>query len=283
MSGRESSQPEVHATEPIQQQLDISYQLALDLDRQFGPSQALAPTPDDRIVPSGETFETPVDDRGVVLEDKLAKLVLSTVRPDYEWRGEPDIHHMYWKSEWYKQPNLLNEKRQRLYAAFRELPVHKLYLPREFHDYLHQVTEPVEPPDEDTMHMRVEGWNVSVRLFKQAGDLNRTLYLAENRREDIARHPDKIRTPDDVVAAEWYVSMMRKHFRSMHHRVGELERVPDEFRFVDPKLIETFFDDVRPEEIDPEAVSAFKARVSWIGSVASNRAIQPTVDLQRAA
>lgn len=269
--------------EPIAEDLDQQILFPSQLRFAFETdSTSLAPAADDRLIAADETFETPTDDRGVVLEDQLAKLVLSTVREDYEWRGEPDIHHMYWKSRWYKEPNLLNERQLRLYVAFRELPVHKLYLPREFHDYLHQVTEPVEPPEEDVMHMRVEGWNVAARLFKQTGDLDRTLYLADNRRQDIQRNPEKIRTEHDAVAAAWYVSMMRKHFRGMYHRIGELEKLPDEFRFVDPELIETFFDDVHPEEIDPDQVTQFRSRVHWIGSVASRRALQPSVELQRA-
>ena len=52
---------------------------------------------------------------------------------------------------------------------------------------------------------------------------------------------------------------------------------------IDPELIETFFDDVKPEEIDPDRVGEFETRVQWIGSIASKRAIEPNLDFTLAA
>lgn len=245
--------------------------------------EPMSPPADVRLIPSGEKFTTPVDDRGIVRENELIKTVQDTVMPGYEWRGRPNVHHLYWESSWYRDNTLFSQQHQRLFRSFVDLPVHKLYLPTEFHNYLHTVTEPVEPPDPDVMHMRVEGWNVAMRLFKNADGIDHTLYHAEHRARRFERDPsfvDKRNNGVDLAAARWYVEMMRKHFTGIHRRIGELERVPEEFRFVDPLQVESIFDDVKPTEVDPVKVAQLRERFTWIGSVAAQSAVdgRPMLD-----
>ena len=158
---------------------------------------------------------------------------------------------------------------------FAQLSVHKLYLPREFHDYLHAITEPIEPPDPDAMHARVEGWNVAVKLFQSTGGIGQTLHHADARKQDVLNNPGRIKSEDgiDHVANEWYIDMMRKHFTSVHRRLGELKQLPTEFRFIDPYLVEIIFDDKRASDIAPEIIDEFRGRIRWIGGVVTRRSV----------
>src|SRR4051812_48225255 len=101
------------------------------------------PPPDTWLInPDKDKFETPVDDRGFVDINTLIRAVKETVSSDYEWLDNVNVHHFYWKEEWYHSRFIgMNALR------FRELPVHKALLPVEFHNWLHRVTLPPDIPD----------------------------------------------------------------------------------------------------------------------------------------
>lgn len=125
------------------------------------------PPPDAWLVnPRTDKLDTPVDERGLVDVDKLITAVKATIDPSYEWRlARPDVHHFYWKQGDYPFIHLPSGVNPR---DFRNLPIHKGLLPREFHNWIHLVTLPPAVPDEEVMLYHTEAYNAAKNLFQLA-------------------------------------------------------------------------------------------------------------------
>lgn len=98
---------------------------------------------------------TPVDpETKIVDHDKLIQEMLTLVDPEYRWQAPFfDEHHLHWyehryKSAFHKDPKLANE--------FRDLPTNKLWVPRQFHNFIHAVTIPSDLPEDEVMRASVK-------------------------------------------------------------------------------------------------------------------------------
>src|SRR5262245_28604481 len=85
------------------------------------------PPPDAILISSDERIETPIDDRGLIDISQLIADIKATVDPDYKWLKKPDVHHFYWPRLFYP---FAEEDQAVNLRKFRNLPVHKGYMPR---------------------------------------------------------------------------------------------------------------------------------------------------------
>jgi hypothetical protein len=97
---------------------------------------------------------TPTLPNGIVDHQKLVEDVSALVSSQYRWRAPFfDEHHLHWKGYYYN-PGLHGDST--IPKQFRDLNIHKLWIPREFHDFIHAVTIPPDVPHMDVMAESVE-------------------------------------------------------------------------------------------------------------------------------
>lgn len=183
-----------------------------------------------------EPIETPVDERGIVDIERLVEQVKSTIDPEYTWHQADSTHHFYWPAALYPhEEKWTSDKKTYSTGRFRELPIHKGELPREFENWLHLVTLPPAVPDREVMQYRTEAWRVAVNLFSSARRVVLWEKRAEKRSNYVRRHPEVIMFDDeDMFAREYIADIIDKQFRGVERHMSELERVPPEFRLVEP-------------------------------------------------
>ncbi len=109
-------------------------------------------------LPPAEKIETPLNHLGLVDAQATVEALRSSV--DHNWVEYSDTHHLYWPANRYPKKQI---ERQ-----FRELPIHKIMLPRDFHDYLHITTEPPPIPDKELMYYQVLSYEAVKSMFDAA-------------------------------------------------------------------------------------------------------------------
>ena len=154
---------------------------------EFERIERLSPPPGVFIQSPHDKMVTPLDDRGLVDVGALLAEVSGYVDPDYVWRGRLDEHHLFWFENLYNLANLSNQNPD-LSRKFRGMPLHKIKLPRELHDFIHNVTLPVEPPEQEVMEYRLESWEIATRLFNSVSVLKKHKGITE---ADLARKVNK--------------------------------------------------------------------------------------------
>jgi len=175
-------------------------------------------------------LETPVDERGLVDPHQLVELVKSTISPEYEWPNRLSTHHLYWKGYWYGFPSAGLQA-----ESFRELPIHRILVPRVFENVLHKVTVPPDVPSEEVMEHRIESWSVAKSLFKSV----RTVVQWEKRADQYLSlavdgpMPEGYTTEDEIGRAILRDTVQR-HFRGVEMHMERLHTVPSEFRLIEP-------------------------------------------------
>ena len=207
------------------------------------------PPLDARLTKPGERFETPVDNRGLVLLDLLIHQVKATVDPSYQWpigKRNENVHHFYHPWRKFDKFDFATEGELR----FHNLPIHKAVLPIAFHNHLHNVTLPPPVPTEEVRRYRVEAWSVARNLFVDA--------------EVIARFEARIDMPPEEKIAnnideEAMYQAIGEHFRRYDEGMERLQNLPPEFRLV-------------PSDI------AFDEAAQRLGTLASTSAL-PGVDV----
>jgi hypothetical protein len=123
-----------------------------------GKSGVFLPASADNIR-SIDSIDTIQNDLGLV--DICATVAaLQKVSGSREWRKWSDIHHIYWPERCYPKKTF--------YKEFRELPINKVALPRDFHEFLHRTSEPPAIPEEDIMHYQVVSHDSAKVMFESA-------------------------------------------------------------------------------------------------------------------
>jgi hypothetical protein len=183
-----------------------------------------------------EPFETPLNALGLVDSKKLIELVLETIDPAHDWRPmrgrHKSVHHLQWPEAWYSDRK---DDADFSPALFRDLAINKRTMPREFENWLHKVTLPPPVPEDEVMRWIVRSWQVNKDLFKAS----REIVLWEKRtgrrmaRELPPRGYKKNET-DDSYSVEWLAGELAKHAKGLEQHLNELERIPQEFRLVEP-------------------------------------------------
>jgi len=117
---------------------------------------------------------TPLDaNSGVVDYKALIRTVTheDLISPEYKWQAPFfDEHHLQWYRHNYEPELFLNEVDPLLPMKFRDLPIHKIWTPRQFHDYVHIITLPPETPSYEVMHDSVEMFKDAMYMYRLVND-----------------------------------------------------------------------------------------------------------------
>ena len=143
-------------------------------------------------------IETPTHpDTGIVDHKKLVENVSALVSTDYRWRAPFfDEHHLHWKGYYYN-PGLHNGSL--IPKRFRDLNTNKLWVPREFHDFVHAVTIPSDVPSHDAMEQAVEDfrskeymYTISSQVITLLERIERAVPLPKQNDDELLRLRDPI-------------------------------------------------------------------------------------------
>lgn len=111
-------------------------------------------------------LETPLTDEGLVDHEALIDLMRAQVDPEYRWAAPfHDEHHLNWYASLYEAPSHGNPQ---LAHEFRELPVNKLWVPRQFHNFIHTVTAPPPVPSNEVMHQQIKDFRRRSFIYRTA-------------------------------------------------------------------------------------------------------------------
>lgn len=191
------------------------------------------PPPDARLVNpfarGFEPFPTPTDDRSLVNIDGLITLVKSTVDPAYQWPTEANDHHFYWPKATYTDTVVSENPYERL-RLFREINVHRGYIPRVFENWLHVITAPPAVPPVEVRQYRIEAWLVARDLFRMA---RKTIVSEKNidkRYRQIQLSPGTIEGGQDSIAEEILLEAWTRNFEGYEMQLERQEKIPPEHR-----------------------------------------------------
>lgn len=110
-------------------------------------------------------LETP-NHNGVVDHEALIALMRTQVDPDYRWEAPFfDEHHLSWYAALYEGPRHSNPE---LAHQFRELPTNKLWVPRQFHNFIHTITAPPPVPKPEVMREKIKDFRRNQFIFRTA-------------------------------------------------------------------------------------------------------------------
>lgn len=140
---------------------------------------------------------TPTLPNGIVDHQKLVENVSELVSSDYRWRAPFfDEHHLHWKGYYYNQGF---HDDSTIPKQFRDLNIHKLWVPREFHDFIHAVTLPPDVPDFDVMAESVKQYRHKEYMYTISSEIitlrerdERAIPLPQRNENDIRRVRDPI-------------------------------------------------------------------------------------------
>lgn len=108
-------------------------------------------------------IDTPVDpETGIVDHDELFRQVGAFVLDTYNWKAPFfDEHHLHWYKHLYANHPINPE----LALEFRNLPIHKWWAPRQYHDLVHVLTIPSGVPEYDVMRQSVKDFRRKNYLY----------------------------------------------------------------------------------------------------------------------
>jgi hypothetical protein len=168
-------------------------------------------------------IDTPTDERGFVDYGALLGHVDKLVDKDFIWSSRLDIHHLQWEGHLYNPDHYEEEEDPTIPQRFREIPFHKLLIPRQMHNFIHVITRPPEPPEYGEMKKRVEAFEVAVRLFQKA---KQTLDIeAQEMRLVPVPHPKKMKEEYDplrrkIVERDVLIDQYRKFTEQFHSQLS---------------------------------------------------------------
>jgi hypothetical protein len=184
---------------------------------------------------SGESIETPLDARGLIRIPELIAVVKDTLSPDYIWpRGKKNesTHHIYYDEADY--PYYPDD--QFSPGVFRELPIHKLELPRAMHNWLHIVMDRPKAPSQEVMQYQVRSYRLTKNLFSSAREAIQWERRGARRADYIDRNPDvRSRCKNgDADTVTFIAEILEKNGEGIELHLAALDKVPPEFRFIEP-------------------------------------------------
>ena len=118
----------------------------------------------------------------------LMKDVGSLVSNDYRWEAPFfDEHHLHWYARYYQT----NQE-----IRFRNLPIHKLWVPRQFHDFIHVVALPPDMPSQEVMASSIESFLADDHIYTIA---NQAITLRERSEKTVPLRgqPDRVILPHE--------------------------------------------------------------------------------------
>lgn len=176
-------------------------------------------------------LEMPVDERGLVDTQELVDTVASVVDSDYVWPNRLSVHHLYWHEQWYRSSFAGPYAR-----SFRELPINKILVPRQFENVLHKVMEPPAVPQIDVMRQQMDSWVVARNLFASVRSVVR-LEKSEERYLRMINEgtlPEGYETEDEIGRAVLR-RLITRNSKGIVMHMRSLTEVSPEFRLVEPE------------------------------------------------
>lgn len=166
-----------------------------------------------RFIQPEQSIETPLTPAGLVDTKRLIKLVNATLKSAYKWPSEKDDeHHLFWPHSWYlSNPDALVDPH-----IFRNRLFNKTDLPRTFHNWVHKVTIPPEPPSMETMSLATKAQD-GIENMALAVQIGRQLM-----RNNQIGHLSLVVRTDEL-------------FDQYQNGLATIKSLPEEFRFIDPK------------------------------------------------
>lgn len=118
-----------------------------------------------RIFQQEHAIPTPVDEEtGLVDHKRLMDEMRLLVDPEYKWKAPFfDEHHLHWYAHRYDtalQPN------PELAMEFRDMAVNKIWVPRQFHNFIHAVTIPPAVPTTEQMRSAVKDFRRKSYIYR---------------------------------------------------------------------------------------------------------------------
>ncbi|MDB5168710.1 MAG: hypothetical protein JWO41_66 [Candidatus Saccharibacteria bacterium] len=110
-------------------------------------------------------IEPPVNEFGLIDIDDLVRQVKSRVRRSHRWSRSIMVAHFYHPEEEYLSHS------DPVARTFRDLPVHKAVVPRDFENFFHDNTLQPQMPNVEVMHEVVSAWKVTKDAFLVAKEL----------------------------------------------------------------------------------------------------------------
>lgn len=179
-----------------------------------------------------EKIPTPTNEWGFVNAEQLIDNVKEAIDPNYEWLPvEADKHHLNWPEKFYAS----SASNPAHYSPheFRALPMNMAMISREFHNWIHEATEPPELPDEEIMHVATDAYKTAVTTFDEAKGLVR-----------LQRHIEKATNDEDIaldnvdyknglrpeMSLEKLIDIQARRIDELHKRIGELSVLPKELK-----------------------------------------------------
>ncbi|OGL23335.1 hypothetical protein A2791_00585 [Candidatus Saccharibacteria bacterium RIFCSPHIGHO2_01_FULL_46_30] len=166
-------------------------------------------------------IETPLSPLGLVDKTQLLKAVNETLIAEYKWPSTlDDDHHLQWPSNQY--PNISNTRINP--HSFRNNVGNRCDLPRNFHNWLHAVTQPPTLPSEEVMYYSNEA-QIAID----------TLHRCVQNAKMLVRKPN--------MKSGRLNDRLTELFYEYHEALAMLEGIPIEFHPID-------VDDFRPKGIE---------------------------------
>jgi hypothetical protein len=174
------------------------------------------------------------DERGFVMPDEAVKEIKSLFWADYVWlinnkdpELKPDPHHFHHREALYLPKNNNGNPIPQL---FRESPDHIGDLPRPVHNVAHDFFYEPKVPALKHMTEYVEAYIPAREAFKKvlatAALTTEVQRLFPLRREDVARHPERIgHQPYDIHGENYLRSSFNIHHSSYKQALEELESI----------------------------------------------------------
>jgi hypothetical protein len=106
---------------------------------------------------------TPTHENGIVDHEALIREVGALVSRTYRWKAPYfDEHHLHWRAYYYN-PGF--HEGSTIPERFRDLSTHKLWVPREFHNFIHAVTLPPDVPAMEVMEQSIEEYRFNNHIY----------------------------------------------------------------------------------------------------------------------
>lgn len=186
-----------------------------------------------RLIDVGERIPTPVNSYGLIDVTRLVQNVRATIDENYAWSTDLSGHHIHWPEAWY--PYALQSKITPNPARFRSLPPNIIFVSREFENWLHEVTIPAKPPEEEVMKHVCDAWDVGQNLYKIATRSVAWERRARRRRAYVAANPSVVAANpggEDVFAEEYFGEILARNGRILDSERRRNATIPPQFRFV---------------------------------------------------
>jgi hypothetical protein len=140
---------------------------------------------------------TPTFPNGIVDHQQLIADVSALVSESYHWRAPFfDEHHLHWEGQYY-HPDLHGDST--IPKQFRDLNIHKLWIPREFHDFIHTVTLPPDVPQLEVMAESVDEYRHKEYMYTISSEVitlrerdERAIPLPNSSKDEVRRVRDPI-------------------------------------------------------------------------------------------